>query len=313
MLRNGLLVDVHMADRDADTAFVDVKVTNLAGHKFPSGYPARRAWVELLLTNAAGDTLYRNGAWDSSYEVVGHDAQWEPHHDVITAADHVQIYEMVMGDVNGDKTTVLERADVKLKDNRLVPELFSTSHYTYDTSYIANVGPADVDFNKDEMGVEGSGSDIVHYHVPMNGFIGLVNVHARVWYQSSPPKWMEEMFAFNSAEIDLFRNKYLAADNTPFLVQEDTLSDLSVGVDDLGELGVRIAPNPVMDGVLNVVGLDDRITGADVYDMAGKLIAQRGASGDRQWRVTLPPGRGTYLVAIHTRERTFVQRVVSLR
>jgi hypothetical protein len=124
---------------------------------------------------------------------------------------------------------------------------------------------------------------------------------------------MEEMFAFNSAEIDLFRNKYLAADNTPFLVQEDTLSDLSVGVDDLGELGVRIAPNPVMDGVLNVVGLDDRITGADVYDMAGKLIAQRGASGDRQWRVTLPPGRGTYLVAIHTRERTFVQRVVSLR
>ncbi len=313
MLRNGLLVDVHMADRDADTAFVDVKLTNLAGHKFPSGYPARRAWVELLLTNAANDTLYRNGAWDSSYEVVGHDAQWEPHHDVITTADQVQIYEMVMGDVNGDKTTVLERADVKLKDNRLVPELFSTSHYTYDTSYIANVGAGDVDFNKDDMGVEGSGSDIVHYHVPMNGFIGLVNVHARVWYQSSPPKWMEEMFAFNSTEIDLFRNKYLSADNTPFLVQEDTLSDLSVAVDELSELGVRIAPNPVMDGVLNIVGLSARVASAEVFDMSGKLLAQRGASGDRQWRVVLPPGRGTYLVVMHTKERSFVQRVVSLR
>ena len=36
---------------------------------------------------------------------------YEPHHDVITQGDQVQIYEMVMGDVNGDVTTVLERAE----------------------------------------------------------------------------------------------------------------------------------------------------------------------------------------------------------
>jgi hypothetical protein len=313
MLRNGLLVDAHMAYRDADTAFVDVKLTNLAGHKFPSGYPARRAWVELVVTNAAGDTLYHNGAWDSAYEIVGHDALWEQHQDIITAPDDVQIYEMVMGDVNNDKTTVLERAAVKLKDNRLVPELFSTSHSTYDTSYIANVGMSDSDFNKDEMGVEGSGTDIVHYHVPMNGFVGLVNVRARVWYQSAPPKWMEEMFAYNSDEIDLFRTKFLAADNSPFLVKEDTLSDLSVGVDDLQELGVRIAPNPIVDGVLNILGLDERITGVEVFDLSGKLIAQRGNISGRQWRVMLAQGPGSYLVTVHTKDRSFIQRVVSLR
>jgi len=41
---------------------------------------------------------------------------------------------MVMADVNGDRTTVLERAASKLKDNRLAPAGFSTTHYTYDTT-----------------------------------------------------------------------------------------------------------------------------------------------------------------------------------
>ncbi len=311
MLRRGLLVEPHMAYRDADTAFIDVMLSNLAGHKFPSGYPARRAWVELVVTNASNDTIYHNGGWNSSYEVIGHDALWEPHHDVITAPDQVQIYELVMGDVNGNKTTTLERAATKLKDNRLVPELFTTQHYSYDTSTIANVPPSDIDFNHDDMGVEGSGTDIVHYHVPANGYIGLMHVHASVWYQSSPPKWMEEMFTYHSAEIDTFRTMYEAADNTPFLVAQNQFDDLSVGVDDLAELGVRIAPNPVRDGILTLLGLNERVLEVVVYDASGKRIARRGPSGDREWRLRLPKEAGTWIVTIRTRARLFVQRAVS--
>ncbi|MBK9759434.1 MAG: hypothetical protein IPO90_05550 [Flavobacteriales bacterium] len=313
MLRSGLLVEAQMISRDADTAFIDVQLDNLAGHKFPSGYPARRAWVEVTVTNASNDTVFRSGGWNDTYEVIGHDAQWEPHFDVITAPDQAQIYEMVMADVNGNKTTVLERAATKLKDNRLVPELFTTQHYTYDTATIANVPGTDIDFNRDALGVEGSGTDIVHYHVPMNGYVGLVNVSAKVWYQSSPPKYMEEMFAYNSAEIDTFRTLYNEADNSPFLVQEDSFNDLSVGLDDLAESGVRIAPNPILDGMLTVLGLNDRVLDVKVYDVAGKLVASRGPSTDRQWRLRLPQGAATYSVCIRTRERTFLERVVTLR
>ena len=313
MLRNGLLVEASMADRTADTAFIDVKLTNLAGHKFPSGYPARRAWVELVVTDANGDTLFHNGAWDGSYDVVGHDASWEPHHDVIRNTEDVQIYEMVMADVNGDKTTVLERAADKLKDNRLTPELFSSAHYTNDTVFIANVPPTDADFNRYDNGDEGSGSDIVHYHVPMNGFTGLVNVRARVWYQSAPPRWMEEMFAYNSAEIDTFRNMYLAEDVSPFLVKEETFSDVSTGVDDLAELGVRIAPNPTPDGQLVITGLGPEVIGAEVYDLRGGLVAAHRANSGSTWHLRLPAGPSTYLVSIRTPQRTFVERVVSLR
>lgn len=313
MLRNGVLLNATMADRSVDTAYIDVRLDNLAGHKFPSGYPARRAWVEVTVTNASDDTLFRSGGWNDAYEVIGHDADWEPHYDVISAPDQAQIYEMVMADVNGDKTTVLERAATKLKDNRLVPERFSTLHPTYDTAAIANVPLTDVDFNHDALGVEGNGADIVHYRVPMNGYTGLVHVNAKVWYQSSPPKWMEEMFSYNSAEIDTFRTMYEAADNTPFLVQETTFNDLSVAVDDLRETGVRIAPNPVRDGQLVILGLTDRVLGIEVYDLRGNLVAQHAASNDRQWRVRLPEADATYLVSIRTRERTFVERVVSLR
>ena len=312
MLHNGLVLEADMASRTADTAFVEVKLLNAAGHKFPSGYPSRRAWVELTMTDAEGDTIFRSGGWDETYEVIGHDADWEPHYDVITASDQAQIYEMVMGDVNGDKTTTLERAASPLKDNRLVPELFTTTHYTYDTVSIANVPASDIDFNHDDAGVEGSGSDVVHYHVPMNGYAGLVNVQARVWYQSAPPKWMEEMFSYNSDEIDAFRDLYDAADNTPFLVKETAFADISMAVDDVEELGVRVVYD-VTSSLLSVIGLDERVIGVDVFDAAGKLVATRGPSSDMVMRIKLPDVVGTCIVALRMETSTLLKRVVTLR
>ncbi|MBK9017860.1 MAG: hypothetical protein IPM82_29595 [Saprospiraceae bacterium] len=105
---------------------------------------------------------------DSEYEVFGQNLTYEPHYQVINSPEQVQIYEMVMGDVNGNVTTVLERADHPIKDNRLPPLGFSKSHPTYDTVLVAGVDPSDTDFNH-ENGTEGSGTDVVFFHVPMNG------------------------------------------------------------------------------------------------------------------------------------------------
>jgi len=308
--QNSLLMETTVPERDLDTAFIDVKLINLVGHKFPSGYPSRRAFIELVVLDAAGDTLFQSGRYDGAYEVVGHDAEWEPHHDVIRSPDQAQIYEMVLADVNGDKTTVLERAKESLKDNRLVPLGFSTTHLSYDTTLIAGVPGSDVDFNHDGVGVEGSGSDITHYHVPMNNYDGLITIHARVWYQSAPPRWMEEMFAYNSAEIDTFRTMYEEADGTPVLVRETMTIDLSVAIDQLSELGVRIFPNPVRDGLLRIEGLDDRVTGIEVFDLRGALVARHVPNGQRNWAVRLPSASATYMVVVRTAQRTFVERVV---
>ena len=42
---------------------------------------------------------------------------------------------------------------------------------------------------------------------------------------------MDEMFAYNSAEIDTFRNMYFDQDNTPTLVKEMEITDVSVAID----------------------------------------------------------------------------------
>jgi hypothetical protein len=297
--------------RDADTAFIAVQLTNLAGHKFPSGYPARRAFVEVVVENVAGDTLFRSGGWNSSYEVIGHDPEWEPHYDVIRADDQAQIYEMVLADVNGNKTTVLERAKESLKDNRLAPLGFVTSHPSYDTMLVVGVPTTDLDFNRYSNGVEGSGTDRIRYHVAMNGYTGLITVRAKVWYQSAPPLWMEEMFAYDTPEIDAFRAMYAAADGSPVLIKEMSITDLTTGVDNLQELGVRIFPNPVREGLLRIDGLDDRIVSVEVFNVRGALVATRGASSATNWTFRLPAGSGTYVVVVRTATQRFVERVVA--
>lgn len=309
--QNSLLLETTVRERDLDTAFIEVKLTNLGGHKFPSGYPARRAFVELAVMNAAGDTLFRSGGWDNTYEVMGHDTDWEPHYDVIRRPEEAQIYEMVMGDVNGDRTTVLERAKFPLKDNRLAPLGFSTSHPSYDTTLIAGVPASDLDFNRYENGVEGSGTDIVRYHVPMNGHSGLIRVVAKVWYQSAPPRWMDEMFTFNTPAINTFRTMYEASTPSPRLVRTAETTDLSVNVDNARELGVRIFPNPVRDGLLRIEGITDRITGIEVYDLRGAVVARYVPTGQREWQVRLPAVAATYVVVVRTPQRNFVERVVA--
>ncbi len=310
--QHSVLLDAGMVWRDLDTAFIDVELTNLTGHKFPSGFPSRRAFVELVVKDAVGDTLFKSGRWGSGYEVEGHDTSYERHYDMINAQDQAQIYEMVMGDVNDDKTTVLQRAKAPLKDNRLAPLGFTTAHYAYDTMPIAGVPVGDTDFNHDDLGTEGSGTDVVHYHVPTGGYAGLLQVSARVWYQSVPPLWNQEMFAHASAEIDSFKTMYEASDGSPVLCASDFFSDLSVGIDGFEELGVVLFPNPVTNGELQVLGLDRRVQEIQVFDVNGRLVARTDVDAGRHgWRVRLPDGAGTYLVVFRTAEKVFVERVVA--
>ncbi len=311
--QNTLLLETEVVERDADTAYIAVELTNLAGHKFPSGYPSRRAFLELTVMDAAQQVIFQSGAWNEEYEVVGHDPGFEPHYDVIREQHQAQIYELVMADVNGNKTTVLERAKNALKDNRLPPLGFTTTHIAYDTTLIAGVQENDVDFNRYANGVEGSGTDKVRYHVPMDGYTGLIIVRARVWYQSAPPLWMEEMFAFSTPEIDLFKSMYEAADGSPVLVKEAEVVDQSVHVDEIRELGVRIFPNPVRDGLLRVEGITEKVTSIELVDMKGSTVARSIPNGSSNWQVELPAEAATYLVIFHTTRGRFVERVVSFK
>ena len=210
-------------ERTTDTAFLALELTNLAGHKFPSGYPARRAYIHFVATTVEGDTLFESGALNQNYELVGHNATYEPHYTTIRSEDQVQIYEQVLGDVNNQKTTVLVRAASALKDNRIPPKGFSQTHEVYDTTRISGLALQDTDFNQGLQG-EGSGSDVVYFHIPTQGYFDALSITATVYYQSMPPEWMVEMFSESTPEIDRFVEMYNGAQRSPSIVGQDAIT-----------------------------------------------------------------------------------------
>src|SRR6185436_6048330 len=150
-----IALDLQLDSSVNNTGYFKVSRENKAGHKFPSGYPARRAVVQFIVIDAVGDTVFKSGTFTGDYRVTGEIPSFEPHHDVINQSNTPQIYEMVMGDVNSNFTSLLERSANLLKDNRIPPGGFTTTNNVYDTVKISNDALSDPDFNKVNA-VEGS-------------------------------------------------------------------------------------------------------------------------------------------------------------
>ncbi len=311
MLYNkSIALDLNFLDRTADTVFFEVDMLNLAGHKFPSGYPSRRAFVEFLVENEQGDTLFISGRTDDDFEVVGHNADYEPHYDIIRSEDEVQIYEMVMADVNNDVTTVLVRGDHALKDNRLAPEGFSSSHTVYDTVRVVGMAETDENFNLDN-GQEGTGGDKLYFHVPTNGENGELTATARVYYQTAPPKWMEEMFSEQSDEIDEFRAMFDAADRQPILIKErsvDVGTFVSTSEFFNGTPFIKVLSNLSADGMVTVQS--EEIHAYTVYDVNGRSL-QHKKQQTGQYDISIPGGSGLYIILFENKDgHSIIEKII---
>ena len=267
------ILNVRQLASSPDEWAFEVEVENLAGHKFPSGYPARVAFLEFTLVSTSGDTLFHSGAWSRENGIAGRDAGWEPHWNEITEENQVQIYELVLGDVAGQTTQVLERAAEVLKDNRLVPRGFSSLHPAYDTVAVGPMASLDADFNR-RLGEEGSGTDRLVYRVPAVDGLPGVEATVRLHYQAVPAQWVAAMFEFSdqSERIANFESMYDAADRTPVVVAEQRAMGWP-GFDPDGT-DWRLAPNPVHDGqLLRLIPAGEEMPlSVELFDMSGRHI-----------------------------------------
>ena len=299
-----------------DTLFVSVQLTNKAGHKFPSGYPSRRAFVQFAVTSSM-DTIFKSGMLQANYEVAGQGPGVVPHYNIINDSTQVQIYEMVMGDVNGNITTVLNRSAIALKDNRIPPAGFTTSHYTYDTVSIVGGALTDPDFNHSGS-TEGTGQDIVHYHIPLHGFTGLLNVSSSVFYQSIPPRWFAEMFTFSSSYIDSFKAMYNAADKTPVLIAHSELDSLMIdslsGVNSISNDHWKAYPVPTNNSFVIIENTTGQpITRIEFWDVTGNKVEEFIYSGSAaNYSVKMPDGAGVYFVKIMSGNNYTIKKVIRL-
>ena len=184
----------------------DVNVKNLTGHKFPTGYPARRTWLHVAVRDGSGRAVFESGAIGADGAIAGNDSdadatRFEPHYEEISRPDQVQIYEPILGDPAGKPTTGLLTATQYLKDNRLLPRGFDKATAQADIA-VHGGARGDADFT-------GAG-DRVRYRVPMAGATGPFTVDVELRYQSIGYRWATNLEKYDAAEPKRFVGYYRA-------------------------------------------------------------------------------------------------------
>ncbi len=191
-----------------------LQVSPLTGHKFPASFPSRRAWLHVTVTDAAGQVIFESGKPGADGTIAGNDAdadphKFEPHYDLITAADQVQIYEPIMGDNEGQVTYTLLRGARYLKDNRLLPAGADKAKLPAD---IAVYGEAAGDANF--VG----GGDLVTYQVDVKGAGGPFTFSAELLYEPLSYQFVQDLLRDKTPLTERFGGYYGATDKTPLLV-----------------------------------------------------------------------------------------------
>jgi hypothetical protein len=193
-------VSVDHASMTGGRLEVEIRVRNLTGHKLPTGYPSRRAWLHVTVRDREDQFVFNSGEITASGLIRGNDndadaTRFEPHYTEIRSEDQVQIYEPVLRDPDGNITTGLLRASAYVKDNRLLPRGFDKGTAGAD---IAVTGAArdDVDFT--------DGGDRVRYIVDTAGRAGPFRIDVELWYQPIGYRWAQNLKPYEAVETQRF-------------------------------------------------------------------------------------------------------------
>ena len=231
-------VEILTVDRYNGAWRIDVRVTNKAGHNFPSGVGFRRAFINLQVLNRNGDLVWASGnvaTADGSQTYKGAivdgagkvlttelftptQQAFQPHYwalNPITRQDQVQIYEELVRNPEGYLSTSFISLDKKVKDNRLQPK--GRENDGPNAAETAPVGTCVVESLIpislcDPQYKDGSGSNVVRYLVPLLPQIsdGL-EVRATLYYQAIPPYYQQQR-ATDAAGVDTDRLQRFARD-----------------------------------------------------------------------------------------------------
>jgi hypothetical protein len=189
-------VTIGRVDATANGLAVNVHVENLGGHKLPTAYPSRRAWLHVVVKDGSGHVVFESGALNPDGSIVGNcndedPLQFEPHYREITSPKQVEIYEPILKDSQGRVTTGLLKAVGYLKDNRILPAGFDKGTADKD---IAVVGEAAEDPAFNDKGSS------VRYVVSTGNATGPFKVEAELRYQPIGFRWAHNLAPYTAAE-----------------------------------------------------------------------------------------------------------------
>jgi MYXO-CTERM domain-containing protein len=225
---------------------VDVKVENLAGHKFPTGYvDGRRAWLALVLVDPSGAETPLVGG----YDVATGDIQAEP---------PTRVYRAEHGRWSGSAGVAehsLVMQDMLLHDSRIPPRGFVPSVET------AILG--DIDYSDGAGGVRSYDQASFSVTLPPDIY-GVQKLSVRVYLQTMTRQYVEHLRDANVTDTrgdDLYAI-YQATDEAAPIVAGSTDYPIDMGPDpDAGTGGAGGGPGGA-GGVGGAGGEDATSTGA---------------------------------------------------
>lgn len=216
-------VDIPAVASNAKYVTATVTATNNAGHKFPSGAPFRRAFLELEMYDKDGHTLWASGQ-PNTYGVICKGAcsadgsnilsseftldptLLQPHHTTISRQDQAQIYELRANDDKGNVTSNELQIFEVVKDNRLLPNQWIPVPWRDNsqtrlglnllqmatlTSPVDKVPGSDLLNDNYYKQPSMTGADQVTYQIPMpTGGVMPASIRVRMNYQSIPPSYL---------------------------------------------------------------------------------------------------------------------------
>ena len=239
-------LDVAVQSVEGDQLTADVTVTNLVGHRFPSGVGFRRTWIEFLLLDEerGGEVVWASGRTNSVGLIVDEeneplvteffqDNQYQPHyhgipdadgpHPAITQQNQVQIYEEVILNGEGNVGFSFIHRDTHAKDNRLLPKGWKASDEFENEvleQFMESTDPKGVKGDPDYVSVPGfKGQDTVRYIVPLEGRNPeKLSVQVTMHYQAFQPYWLQSRFQLSghtpATQRLYFMASHLATENT---------------------------------------------------------------------------------------------------
>ena len=193
---------------EGDNIVASIRIANSTGHKLPSGYPSRRVFVHLVVTDESGAVVFESGKLNPDGSIVGADGdqsyeRFEPHYTTITSESQVQIYESIMANAAGNVTHSLIEGVEYFKDNRLTPIGFDKNIVSNDVA-VVGAASGDEDFN--------NGQDFFNYEIPVSG-AGNYNFLVELVYQPLAFGHLQYLFRDTDlAEVDQFKTIYDATE-----------------------------------------------------------------------------------------------------
>ncbi|MCX8061460.1 MAG: cytochrome c family protein [Anaerolineales bacterium] len=192
----------------------DIVISNLSGHKFPTSFPSRRAWLHITVTDAQQKLIFESGGYDQQGLISENDndldpTRFEPHYERITSPQEVQIYESILQTVHGEVTTLQLHTASYLKDNRLLPKGFDKIDAP---AHVAVVGDAlkDNDFlaGGDTLNVQ---ADVSQAEIPLV-------IRAELLYQTIGYRWATNVLAASNPLAMEFARYWQQTPNLPIPV-----------------------------------------------------------------------------------------------